>query len=202
MKKMICNTRRACPRSRVQPVVTAAAIICCVFGAFLGNAQQTTSLIPVDKGSKVCFSIRNFGIKTNGEFSGLDGKISFDPEQPAKTSMDVTVRSASVNTGNKTRDRHLRQNDYFNAEKFPAIRIQSSAVAATTTASQFLFTGVLSIKGISRPIKFKFTAVPAGDGMLFVSEKFRINRMDFDVGASSISLSDDVDITISVYARR
>ena len=54
-------------------------------------AQKT--LIPYDQGSKVHFVIKNFGIKTGGDFSGLNGTIKFDQGNIAFWSFDVTVKA-------------------------------------------------------------------------------------------------------------
>ena len=170
-------------------------------GVYSGKAQQMRTLKPIDKGSNVSFTIRNFGVKTNGEFSGLAGLIIFDPASPGKSKMDVTVRSASIDTDNATRDKHLRQENYFDVAKFPTIRIQSPLIQPTNKPSQFLFTGVLTIKSVPKPVKFLFSSSVSPGGLLLVGEKFMINRRDFDVGGSSISLSDDVYVTISVYAQ-
>jgi polyisoprenoid-binding protein YceI len=61
--------------------------------------------------------------------------------------------------------------------------------------------GNLIIKGVSKEIKFPFKATPKDDGFLFEGE-FKINRRDFKVGGNSLSLSDDVTVSLSVFAKK
>jgi polyisoprenoid-binding protein YceI len=154
-----------------------------------------------DEGSKVRFVIKNFGISTGGTFNGLKGTINFDPASPLTSSFDVTVDASTIDTDIESRDRHLRKEDYFDVEKYPVIRIQSTKITKTNSTDYLYFFGTLTIKGVSKEIKFPFKAIPKDDGFLFEGE-FKINRRDFGVGGSSLSLSDDLSITLSVFAKK
>ena len=74
-----------------------------------GNAQL---LSPVEKSSEIRFAIKNVGLKTTGTFGGLQGKIWFDKSQLPASFFDVSIEAASVNTGSKARDNHLKREDY------------------------------------------------------------------------------------------
>src|SRR5690242_1476050 len=84
--------------------------------------------IPQDAGSKVHFTIKNFGIKTGGDLSGLKGEIYFFTSDLAACRFDVTVDPSTVDTENDSRDRHLKGAEYFDVEKFPVIEIASTKV--------------------------------------------------------------------------
>jgi len=60
--------------------------------------------------------------------------------------------------------------------------------------------GNLTIKGVTKPVEFGFSASPQNGGYVFDGE-FKINRRDFGVGESSVSLSDNLTVTLSVFAR-
>jgi polyisoprenoid-binding protein YceI len=60
--------------------------------------------------------------------------------------------------------------------------------------------GNLTIKGVTKPIEFGFGATPKNGGYLFDGE-FKINRRDFGVGGNSVSLSDKLTVTLSVFAK-
>ena len=71
---------------------------------------------PSDKGSSVKFVIRNFGLNVEGSFTNLKGTIIFDPANLPASSFNVSVAAATVNTGNNTRDSHLKKAEYFDAQ--------------------------------------------------------------------------------------
>ena len=71
------------------------------------------------RGSKVHFTIKNFGIKTGGDLSGLKGEIYFFTTDLAACRFNVTVDASTVDTDNGSRDDHLKGSEYFDVEKFP-----------------------------------------------------------------------------------
>jgi polyisoprenoid-binding protein YceI len=162
------------------------------------NAQNV--LKPAESPSAIRFVIRNFGINVEGTLTGIRGEIVFDPAQPGRARFDVTVQAASIQTGNRMRDDHLRKKDYLDVERHPEIRLRSTSVIAGADPGVFTLAGVLTIKGVARDIRIPFRAVPEGDGFRFKGE-FRINRRDYGVGGSSISLSDELTIYLEVSVR-
>ena len=157
-----------------------------------GFAQQYT---PVDAESSVKFLIKNFGLNVDGSFKGLRGKMIFNPANSGESGFNVSVDAASVNTGNGTRDNHLRKDDYFDVIKYPTINFVSTKIIATGKPGQYTVDGNFTIKGISKPVSFPF--VVSNNGNLFTGE-FKINRRDFKVGGNSWFLSDDVTVTLNV----
>ena len=157
---------------------------------------------PSDAGSKVHFNIKNFGIKTGGELSGFSGNINFIAGNVVTSSFDVSINVNTIDTDNDKRDSHLKSEDYFNAEKYPLITIKSTRINKAKAASgKFIFTGTISMHGISKSIVFPFTATKKGEDYLFAGE-FQINRLDFGVGKSSSVLSNTVKISLSVLAKK
>src|SRR5205085_12458835 len=88
-------------------------------------AFKSSDLKPVDADEAVTFTIKNFGINTNGEFKGLRGTIKWDASNPAASIFNVTVDAKTINTGIDMRDSHLSKEEYFNVEKFPVITFTS-----------------------------------------------------------------------------
>jgi len=161
---------------------------------YVSNAQ---SYHPVDDKSSVKFSIKNFGVKTGGDFKGLEGLIEFDKSSPDKAQFDISIQPATVNTDNNTRDSHLRKEEYFDVEKYPKITFKSEKVSSK--GNGFSVSGKLTIKGVTKSLSFPFTAVAKDDGYLFEGS-FDINRKDFKVGGNSMVLGDNVTVTLSVFA--
>lgn len=155
----------------------------------------------VDAGSAVKFSIKNFGLTVNGSFKGLQGKIIFNADNPAASSFNVGVDAATVNTGNGSRDSHLKKEDYFNAAGHPKLNFVSVKVTGTGKAGMYNMEGNLTIKGITKLISFPFTATANAGGYLF-SGQFKINRQDFKVGGSSWVLSDGLTVLLNISAQK
>jgi polyisoprenoid-binding protein YceI len=156
---------------------------------------------PVDYGSKVKFSIKNFGISVVGSLKGLEGTVHFDPEDPDKSQIDVSVDAATINTGLGLRDTHLKGKDYFDVIDHPRIRFRSVHVDRNTTGSGFKIRGILTLKSVSREIMFPFHAVPVDGGFLFTGS-FTLNRTDYGFGGSSISLSNNLAVSLQILTKQ
>ena len=173
-------------------------LITTIFALHFSQAQKT--LTPIDAGSKVHFVIKNFGVKTGGDFTGLRGLIKFDPVNFASGFFDISIDAATINTDNDTRDDHLREEEYFDVEKYKTINFKSTKIMRSTQQGRFYVYGNLIIKGVSKPVEFGFGATPKDGGYVF-DGSFEINRRDFGVGGSSISMSDNLKISLSVFAK-
>src|ERR1700730_13461815 len=98
---------------------------------------------PEDQGSSVQFKIKNLGFNVDGSFSGLDGNIQFDPNNIAASSFDVSIDAQTVNTDNKMRDNHLRDETYFDTKNYPRIRFASTKITPSNKTGTFLIFGKL-----------------------------------------------------------
>lgn len=156
---------------------------------------------PTDAGSKVYFVIKNFGINTGGTFDGVAGSITFDPANLSAASFNVTVDAKTVDTDIEARDNHLRKAEYFDVEKYPKISFRSTKITATNKDGFLFMFGVITIKNVSKEISFPFTQTSKDDGILFKGD-FKLNRKEFGVGGSSFSLSDDVSVQLSIFAKK
>ena len=159
------------------------------------NAQQYK---PVDDKSEVKFTVKNFGLNTSGTLSSLKGTIQFDPSNLSGASFNVSVDVNTINTGISMRDNHLKVKEYFYIEKYSNISFVSTGVKPANDG--YILTGQLTIKGVSKDISFPFTAVTQNGGMLFTGN-FSIDRKDFDVGGGSAVLSNNVDVSLKVFAQ-
>jgi polyisoprenoid-binding protein YceI len=170
-------------------VVTAVAVA--------GVSQQ---YLPQDKASQVNFIVTNLGFDVDGSLKNINGKIIFDENNLAASSFDVTVETGTINTGNNTRDKHLRGKDYFDAAAHPQIRITSTRIARSVTAGSYVLCANLTIKGVTKEVSFPFKAMQETGGIRFTGA-FKIKRRDFSVGGRS-TISNDVDIKLNVFAKK
>ncbi|MEO6682126.1 MAG: YceI family protein [Ginsengibacter sp.] len=158
--------------------------------------------VPVDEGSEVRFTIRNFGFNTSGNFKGIKGTIFFNPLFPATATFNVSISTATIDTDNQSRDNDLREELYFDVEKFPEITMVSTKIDKTnkTDDGYYFFTGNLIIKGVTKPVSFPFKAEKVSNDYLFTGE-FPINRLDFGVGEKSTVLSQKVIVNLKIQAK-
>ncbi|SDH36990.1 YceI family protein [Mucilaginibacter gossypii] len=154
---------------------------------------------PVEAASSLKFTIKNLGFSVEGTFSGFDGTINFDPQNPSGSKIDVTINAATVNTDNSLRDEHLKQEGYFDIKNNPRIRMESNKITATGKAT-YQFNGLLTIKGKSQTVTFPFMAEPLGDGYAFKGS-FKMKRKDFSLGGTS-TVSDEVEVNINLIAKK
>ncbi len=159
------------------------------------------NFIANNENSKISFVIKNIGLNVNGNFSGLKGNIIFDVKNLSSSEIDVTVNSTSVNTDNTARDKHLRKEEYFDVEKFPLISFKSTKIEKATRLNRYNVEGNLTIKGISKIIKFELIAIEK-ENILNLKCNFEINRRNFKVGGNSIVLSDNVKMNLNIIANK
>jgi len=180
---------------------------CCLIGVagiLSGSAQENVlpaghRYTPANTGSSVTFEIKNLGFNTKGSFSGLEGKIIFDPKDAAKASIDVSLDATTISTDNTMRDDHLKKETYFDVENHPRIRFVSTSVLPADKSGHYTVAGKLTIKNTTKEISFAFLATPVGDDFIF-SGQFKIDRKDFGIGGSS-TLSNNLTVSLSVFAR-
>lgn len=154
---------------------------------------------PVAGESSVQFSLKNFGFRTGGSLDAPEGDIVFSPDDLNKSSFRVTIKVESINTDNESRDKHLKEETYFDVKNYPLIRFVSSSVKEADKKGNYETLGILTVKNKSKEITMPFTAEKNGNGWTFTGS-FKMNRRDYDVGGSS-TLSDEVTVDIKVVAR-
>ncbi|MDF2192050.1 YceI family protein [Paraflavitalea sp. CAU 1676] len=156
------------------------------------------NLVPLDDSSSVTFVIKNLGINVKGSFTGLGGTIRFDPAQPENSVFDVFVDAATVNTGNRKRDEHLQQADFFDVKNFPHIKFVSTKVSPGKKAGTFFMEGTLTIKSISLPISFPFSVEPVAGGYR-MEGGFGTRRKPYGVGRTS-TIANKLSVSLQVLA--
>ena len=81
--------------------------------------------------SRVSFAVLSFAV-TKGRFNSLRGRISIDEEHPGNSWVEAEVDAASIDTGNRLRDAHLRSPTFFAVKRYPVITFQSTTVEQTS----------------------------------------------------------------------
>jgi polyisoprenoid-binding protein YceI len=113
--------------------------------------------------STMGFQVRHLFSKVPGKFDDFDGKIQFDESNPENSSVEVTIKASSVDTGVQMRDENLRSGDFFDVEKFPEITFKSKSVKRTGENTGEV-TGDLTMHGVTKEIVLKVELLGKGAG--------------------------------------
>ncbi len=106
--------------------------------------------------SGVHFSVRHLMVsKTKGRFADFDGTVTIG-EDPLDSSVEVEIRTASIDTGDEGRDTHLRSADFFEAEAHPVITYRSTKVTPAGKG-RWDVEGDLTVRGITVPVPLSVT---------------------------------------------
>ena len=175
------------------------------------NLTGTYTIDPTH--SRIGFVARHAMVsKVRGSFNEFEGTGYFDAENPANSSVQLTIKAASIDTRNADRDGHLRGNDFFDMEAYPEITFVSTAVEQLD-AESYRVTGDLTIKGVTKPVSVDFeytgTAVdPYNNQRVGFEGKTVVNRKDWGVSwnaaleAGGVLVSEKVTLEFEVSAIR
>ncbi len=168
-------------------------ILCALFSilSLLSYAQKQWKVTDY----KISFNVKNAGFKVDGKFNQFNAYVLFDTSTLSLCKINATILSSSINTGNESRDAHLKKEDFFDVKQFPEINITSNFFGKTNTLFRGYFT--LKIKDISKNIIIPFTFEEAKDKAVLKSN-FVLNRRDYNIGDKSFILSDNVNVSLNV----
>lgn len=155
----------------------------------------------------VSFKIKHLQISNvRGNFKDYDAVIDFDPQSKEFKRLEATIKVASVDTDNKTRDNHLQQDDFFKAKKFPDMTFVMKKYEKSGD-DRGKMTGILTIAGVSKEIVLdtEIGGVIKLDSMkekIGFSLKGLIKRSEFNFAPSTktITLGDEIWLDIEVEA--
>jgi polyisoprenoid-binding protein YceI len=160
--------------------------------------------------STLGFQIRHLFSNVTGKFDDFTGTIQFDETNPEQSSVEVNIKTASIDTSVKMRDDDLRSPNFFDAAKYPATTFKSSSVKSTGKDT-FDVTGDLTMHGVTKEVVLKVELIGKGTGMkpgTIVSgwdATTALKRSDFGLAWSKVIegtqvVGDDVKIELHVEA--
>lgn len=159
--------------------------------------------------SQVMFSYSHFGMSTTfGMFSGFEGEIMFDQEDPAASSVSVSIPTMQMFTGWDARDEHLQSADFLGTTEDSLVTFTSTAIEVTGENTAII-TGDLTVNGQTAEVDLdtvmNFTGTHPAPQMGGVeaagfTATTTILRSDFGAGAFVPFVGDELDLTISIEA--
>ena len=120
---------------------------------FLSPALALAGTWDIDPAhSTVEFSVRHMMVTTvKGQFQKVKGTVELDEKDPSKSTVEVSIETASIDTREAKRDAHLKSPDFFDAAKFPALTFKSTKIEKAGKG-KFKITGDLTMHGITKVV--------------------------------------------------
>ena len=187
---------------------TLAALV--LGSAVLGGGQALAADYVIDTEGQhafVNFKISHLGYSwLYGTFKDFDGTFSFDAANPEASKVNVTLKTASVDTNHAERDKHIRSADFLNASKHATATFESTSVKSTGEGTADV-TGNLTLNGVTKPVVIaaKFIGegkYPWGGYRAGFEGSTTLTLKDFDISMDLGPASQTVELIISVEGVR
>ena len=197
-KKRTAETTPTTPVTSPAPAATAVAPD--ISGAYTIDPSHT----------RVGFNARHAMVTSvRGAFRDLSGTATVDTAVPSDSSVNLVIKTASVDTSSADRDGHLVSADFFDAETYPEITFASTAVARD--GDTWAITGDLTIKDVTKPVTVDFDFLgtsldPFGNTRIGFEGAVTVNRKDWGLTwnaaleTGGVLVSDKIKLEFDVSA--
>ena len=180
--------------------LTAALVLACSHAL----AEQETYKID-ENHSFANWSVRHVASKTSGTFSDITGKILIDRDNLANSSVAAKINMLSVNSSHAKRDKHIKEADYLDVEKFAEMTFISKKIEAKSN-TEGVMTGVLTMHGVAKEMTFPFKVLgfgidPWGGFRTGFEAKTSLKASDFGFTwglKPNPSVGDEIEITLLI----
>lgn len=160
--------------------------------------------------SSAQFSVRHMMISTvRGQFGGVKGVMTYDPKNPAASSVEATIDCTTVNTGEPKRDSDLKTAEFFDVKRYPVMTFKSKRVDVAG-AGKLRVTGDLTINAITRQVILEVEGPTApirdtqGRVKIGVSGTTKVSRKGYGIlynpimESGGVAVSDEVTIVLEI----
>ena len=202
--------------ARVRLAVSTATAILLILAMPLAARAQTSSngLYIVDQAaSTVSFTLEGsaiFKVRRDGYFKNFSGLVSYNPERPVDTRVDLTVDADSIDMRNPDHSQLLKSAEFFDVERFPTLHFASESTNLRSDGTLSV-TGDMTIRGVTKRMTIPVTLRPttasgSAEGTAFEST-FQIDRTEFGLNGVPnwhgfhVSISKNVEIHIAIATR-
>jgi polyisoprenoid-binding protein YceI len=164
------------------------------------SAADTYSIDPAH--TAALFKISHLGISNSwGRFNGVSGTVTWEESDPAKSSVKVTIKTASIDTGTAKKDEHLRSADFFSVKEFPEMTFASKKIEKKE-GNLYQVTGDFTLHGVTKEITIPVTKLgttkdPMGKERIGFDAAFSIKRSDYGMNFMVGPAGDEVQIILA-----
>ena len=171
--------------------------------------KTTYKIDPVH--SSANFVVRHMMItNVRGAFSGVEGTIAYDLDNPSESSIDVVIDASKINTLDDQRDAHLRSPEFLDVEKYPTLEFKSTKIEPAA-AGDWKITGDLTIRGVTKQVVLKAEITSEtkdvwGKTRIGASGTTKIKRSDFGLTWNAalelggVAVGDELKIELEISA--
>ena len=189
------------PRQR-SPAALLATIVCTGL-LWPGLIAAETFKIDPDH-SFFMFRATRFSVaNVYGRFNEFKGTLEIEGDDFESGSIEIEIRTRSVDTGNSERDDHLRGPDFLNSKQIPVMTFKSDSIRFISN-SRFSAAGKMTLLGVTKPVEAEVDLVgltqSQGTKMIGFDGAFTIKRSDFGMSFMVGPLSDEIEIHFAIQA--
>jgi len=173
------------------------------------SKPQMTQIIPIwnfdPAYTTVEFVVRNLWYNVKGRFRTTEGTIMLDADDIRRSSVQASIKAASIETGNQRRDARLRRAEFLDVEKFPDIEFKSTKVQRGKDRDSLDVDGTLTVKDKSVPIALAVNEMdrsrsPNGEEFVYYSATADVDRFAFGINYGRGFIGRRLKVTINVQA--
>lgn len=187
---------------RMKTMLAAAALL------IAGTVSAQTKWKLDKTHSNVRFTVTHMTVsEVEGSFKIWDGSVENTKSDFSDAKISFTIDVNSVNTDNENRDKHLKSDDFFNAEKFPAIKFESTSFQPLG-GNKYKLNGNLTVRDITKPVTFDVTYGGTITGQRGTKAGFKavttIDRLAFGLKwdrateAGGLVVGKDVEVSVKI----
>ncbi len=187
-----------------------ALSLLCVGGSAQAQSVEVYTVDPVH--SSVSFRIRHLVSYVTGHFRDFSGTIHIDREDLTRSSVELVIRTASIDTANERRDNHLRSEEFFDVAKYPEMRFRSTKIEKVSE-TRYHVTGKFFLHGVEQEITVPvellgFTSHERFGERAGFHAELTLDRTAYGItwnmpgGAGSLVLGEEVRVAIDLEAAK
>lgn len=189
------------------------ACIALMLGVPLRHAAPPADSYEIDPNhSSVTFAVKHMLINTvRGKFKEFSGAIQMDEADLTKSTVNVTIHAATIDTGFPRRDDDLKGPDFLDVTKFPEITFASTRVEKQEGG--YVLVGLLTMHGVAKELKIPFSyngkvVDPTGRTRVGMEASLGINRRDWGItynkvlDSGGLVVANEVQIQLDIEAKK
>ncbi len=187
---------------------TSVFILALISNNAFAQEAKSNKYIVEPTHTSVSWSANHFGFSNvSGKFTDVDGVVIFNEKKPELSSVQVTIKTASILSGVSKLDTHLKSADFLAVDKFPTASFVSKKIALIGK-DRARIDGDLTLMGITKPVSLVTKFNKAGVNpinnkpSIGFSATAAIKRSDFGIKYALPGVSDNVDLVIQLEANQ
>jgi len=152
-------------------------------------------------GSRLEFAATFEKTPAAGVFKEFDARLRFDPEKPAGSRLDVTIRISSADMASGDINKAIAGPEWFDFARHPQAEFHATDIRRSQS-NQYVARGTLALKGVQQPVEVQFTWSAAAEGAI-MEGGFTVKRVPFGIGTGEWAATDVIgpDVTIKFRVR-